>query len=244
MVGHVVLSADLPGRRPRLGEERLAGVRFLRAEVPLPPKLRPARAARRVAAAGRLLAERGVRRVVTAADFPYWSALAGWGLGPVWAAPLCRACAVSLALAALEGLGVSPDGATVALRGERVTPELERAAGQLCRAVRRPVIGVERGGEALAEELRQRYGIPVLADLPRRAPHVALHFDPVPGGGEAVLDLWGPRPRLLGYEPALPGWTLPPHWDPLPLLAALAEEGALRGEDLRWTRGEEPGEST
>ena len=79
MVGIAALEARR-GRRPALEESRVLGLRLLRASIPAPAGLGEGRLLRRTARAGRALARAGVRRVLAAADFPCWPALAAAGL--------------------------------------------------------------------------------------------------------------------------------------------------------------------
>ena len=71
MIGVLEL-VEKKGRRPEVTVERLYGLRCLRAEVPVTAGLRESKICRRVDKGALALARAGVRRVLTAADFPWW----------------------------------------------------------------------------------------------------------------------------------------------------------------------------
>ena len=232
MVGVVALEAR-KGRRPVLEEEAVLGMPVLRAGVPAPPGLREAKLRRRTMRGAAELIRAGVRRVLTAEDFPCWPVLEAAGLRPVDAGPFCQTIAAPLVLAGLRRAQVLRTRATVALAGPRVSRPLFAAAEALCPQVRYLVVDVPGEGEELAAWLREEYGAAVLSPG-AAAPDVTACFGP--GGGEkggAVLRLYGPAPELDGLYPALAEGELPGELAPLPLLALLWECGRLSPEQIR-----------
>ena len=231
LVGIVALE-ERRGRRPVVTEERVLGLRCLRVSVPVRPGLREDRRKRRAEQGAAALYRAGVRRALTAEDFPDWPALEGQGLRSVDPEPFCQAIAVPLALAALRRAGILRVRATVALSGPRVSRPLFAAAARLCPQVRHLVVDVPGEGEELAAWLREEYGAAVLRPG-GAAPDVTLAFGP--GGEErgTVLRLYGPVPGLAGLRPILEEGGLPPDLAPLPLLSLLWECGRLTEGQIR-----------
>ncbi|MDR3861518.1 MAG: hypothetical protein Q3X65_05555 [Flavonifractor sp.] len=231
LVGIVALE-ERRGRRPVVTEERVLGLRCLRVSVPVRPGLREDRRKRRAEQGAAALYRAGVRRALTAEDFPDWPALEGQGLRSVDPEPFCQAIAVPLALAALQRAGILRVRATVALSGPRVSRPLFAAAARLCPQVRHLVVDVPGEGEELAAWLREEYGAAVLRPG-GAAPDVTLAFGP--GGEErgTVLRLYGPAPGLAGLRPILEEGGLPPDLAPLPLLSLLWECGRLTEGQIR-----------
>lgn len=145
LVGIVALE-ERRGRRPVVTEERVLGLRCLRVSVPVRPGLRDDRRKRRAEQGAAALYRAGVRRALTAEDFPDWPALEGQGLRSVDLEPFCQAIAVPLALAALRRAGILRVRATVALSGPRVSRPLFAAAARLCPQVRHLVVDVPGEG--------------------------------------------------------------------------------------------------
>lgn len=145
LVGIVALE-ERRGRRPVVTEERVLGLRCLRVSVPVRPGLREDRRKRRAEQGAAALYRAGVRRALTAEDFPDWPALEGQGLRSVDPEPFCQAIAVPLALAALRRAGILRVRATVALSGPRVSRPLFAAAERLCPQVRHLVVDVPGEG--------------------------------------------------------------------------------------------------
>ena len=139
----------------------------------------------------------------------------------------CRAMAPAVALAALTGAHIRPEGATVVLRGERVTRAMRMSALKLCPEVKNLLIAAPVGGAGLQAELRREYGVPALEDAPGRAPDLAIHFAPSAGGSARIVDLSGNSPRMDHFSFALREQALPEDCEGLPLLAALWETGRL-----------------
>ena len=231
LVGIVALE-ERRGRRPVVTEERVLGLRCLRVSVPVRPGLQDDRRKRRAEQGAAALYRAGVRRALTAEDFPDWPALEGQGLRSVDPEPFCQAIAVPLALAALRRAGILRVRATVALSGPRVSRPLFAAAARLCPQVRHLVVDVPGEGEELAAWLREEYGAAVLRPG-GAAPDVTLAFGP--GGEErgTVLRLYGPVPGLAGLRPILEEGGLPPDLAPLPLLSLLWECGRLTEGQIR-----------
>lgn len=212
------------GGRVRLEAVRLEGLPLLRAAVPLGEGTR--RPERRLLRAGRLLRERGVRRVLTPADFGGWACLAEAGLRPVEALPLYRALADRLVLALLERRGIPPVGAAVLLRGQRVDRALSRAAHALCPRVRTLALAVPEGGAELCRRLREEYGAAVAETLGGAAADAAVDFAPAGPPLPGALTLWGTAPELAGIGLCLPGLR-PCGLEIAPLLRVLWEEKGL-----------------
>ncbi len=185
----------------------------------------------RLCRAGRGLLRQGVRQVLVPEDFDFWALLPG--LAPVETESFVRAQSVPLALAALGRRGLSPDQATVSLRGLRAGREMRRTAAALCPLVRRLVVSAPSGGEELARWLRREFGVPV---LPQDAEgQVALCFHPdCPKGEETALTLCGPVPDLAGLTLSAPALEGEDRRD-LPVLSALWEGGRLGEKDIEIT---------
>ena len=225
-MGQLVLS---PKGRGRTEPVRLYGLAVLRGAAD-PSGFWGERRLRRAAEG---LRRGGALRVLTAPDFDRWPLLARFGLRPVDPEPFVRAQTVPLALEVLGRRGLSPDRATVALRGLRADREMARAAVRLCRQVRRLVIDAPQGGEELSAGLRRAYGVPVLP--PGEAGQVALRFqEGSPRMEEVSLDLYGPVPGLAGMTLSAPGLEGEDR-ENLPLLTALWEGGRLAPEDIKIT---------
>lgn len=226
MFGQLLFSPD---GRGRTAMGRLYGLPVLRAEAD------PAGfwGDRRLKKAGRGLLRGGARRVLVPRGFQHWPLLGELGLVPVEAETLVRAHCAPLALAALARRGLSPDRATVALRGTRAGWEMARAAEELCPRVRCLVVDAPSGGEELARWLRREYGIPILPA--EEGGHLALRFQPGPPPcEEEALELYGPAPDLAGLRLAAPALAEEDRED-LPLLAALWEGGKLGRGDIKIT---------
>lgn len=226
MIGQLVVT---PGGRGRLEPGRLYGLSVLRGAVD-PSGFWGERRLRR---AGKGLRRGGVLRVLVPGDFDCWPALVPFGLRPVEVDAFVRKQSVPLTLELLERRGLAPDRATVALRGLRADRDMVRTAEQLCRRVRRLVVDAPRGGEELAAWLRREFGVPVLP--PGEGCHAALRFHPdCPREEGAVLELYGPRPRLAGLTLSAPRLGEGDRED-LPLLSALWEGGKLGPDDIKIT---------
>lgn len=202
------------------------GLSAMRVEVPAPKEWRQARCLRRIQRGAEWLRRAGVRRVLTAADFPYWEVLRAAGLRPVETDAFCQHLAPRLAMAVLERTGTAAERAIVTLAGPRVTRPLFYAAQTLCPRVRYLCIDVEEGGEELADWLRMEYGAAVLG--PGAGAGVTLCFGPSSGlTAGPVLRLYGPKPELAGLRIVPLEGAIPRGLDELPLLALLWEEGRI-----------------
>lgn len=227
MIGQLVL---MPKRWGKAAESRLYGLSVLRAEADLDGFW----GERRLCRAGRELHRGGVLRVLAPRNFSRWPLLERFGLRPVDPESFVRSQSAGLALEALECGGLTPDRATVALRGTRVDHDLARTAVQLCPHVRRLVVDAPRGGEALALWLRQEFGVPVMP--PQEEGQVALRFQAECARKEkTALDLYGFQPGLAGLSIAAPGLAEEDR-ENLPLLAALWEGGRLNPDDIKIMR--------
>ena len=221
------------GRKPRAERRWLLGLCSLWVEVPVKTGMGERRLRKRVERGADLLLRSGVRRVLTAADFPYWEELRRAGLRPVETETFCQALAAPLALAALAWQERRPERASVLLRGQRVSHALFWAAEQLCPRVRDLAVDAGAEGEELAGWLRAEFGAAVRPPEAGQA-DVVLAFGPEAPAGRTVFHLYGHRPDLAGFLPALADCGLPAGLDRLPLLAVLWEEGKIKGEELRF----------
>ena len=213
--------------RPEAGRCSLLGLGLLRVRVPVTDKLSGGRLVRRLEKGARLLTRAGVRRVLTAADFPHWDLLARHGLEPVDPAPLCQALAAPLTLEAMARRGVDPERGTVSLWAPRPSSALLRAAEELCPRVRLLTVDVPGEEEALAGWLWREFGAAALR--PEAAPpaDAAVWFADGGGRGAAVLRLYGPAPDLAGLTLAPPRDVAEAGLDPVPAMALLWEAGRL-----------------
>lgn len=227
MTGHIV-----PGEGNRflvrLSRERMLGLPLLRGEVP--GRTMTPRQVRRTA---RALRRAGVTRLLAPEGFPFWEEAAGQGLRPVETGELCRALAVPIAMAALDGDGIPHERASVVLYGERVTRALRAAALELCPQVRQLLIEVPAGGERLQRELSWEFGLPVIEPAAVRSADLRLCFSS--GGTDRIgreVDLSGDTPALGDYWFGLQEKTLPTDAAALSLLAALWNSGRLERDEI------------
>ena len=216
LIGQLVIASKGRGRAE---PGRLYGLPVLRAETD------PAGfwGERRLKRAGKSLRLGGVLRILAPSEF--LPLMEGFGLRPVELERFLQAQSVPLALGALERQGLTPDRATVALRGQRAGREMTRTAVGLCSKVRNLVVDAPRGGEELALWLRREYGIPVLP--PKEQGQVALRFQvDCSAQEETSLELFGSRPKLAGLTLSAPELAEEDR-ENLPMLAALWEGGRL-----------------
>lgn len=232
MIGVLEL-VEKKGRRPEVTAGRLHGLRCLRAEVPVTAGLRESGVCRRVDRGARALARAGVRRVLTASDFPWWEQLGRHGLCPVETAAFCQALAAPLTLAALERRNISPARASVALWGPSASRSLLRAAEELCPRVRALAVDVPGEEERLASWLWREFGAAMVRPEAGGGPDVALWFGPGGPEGSVTLSLYGPRPGLAGLAPRLSRETEQEGVGGLELLSLLWEEGRLDLREIR-----------
>ena len=213
MIGVLELTEG-KGRKPAVAQERLLGLRCVRAAVPIPARMGEGRVRRRVEKGARALELAGARRVLTRPDFPYWEELRKNGLRPVEVEGFCQALAASLALAELGRRQIPPTRAAVTLSGPRVSRALLRAAEVLCPQVRCLTVDVPGEGERVASWLWKEYGAAVFSGGDGRRAHVALCFGPGEARGETVFSLYGPRRTWRASRPSYRrrpgrpgGWT-------------------------------------
>ena len=210
-----------PKGKGRAAIGRLYGLNVLRAETDPDGFWRE----RRLRRAGRTLRQGGAARVLVPRDFDRWALLEDFGLRPVDPTDFIRSQSVPLALELLERRGLTPERASVALRGERADRDMLQTAARLCPQVRSLVIDAPRGGGELAAWLRREFGVPILP--PGERGHLALAFHPgCPLEEETRLELYGSRPELAGLSLTAPELAEEDRTD-LPLLAALWEGGKL-----------------
>lgn len=227
MVG-VVEFKEGKGRRPAAARADLLGLPCLRAEIPVRPGLGERRLCRRVDRGAQLLVQAGVRRVVTAADFPCWDQLERSGLRRVEPAGFCQALALPLTLAALERQGVSPTRASVMLSGPSVSRALLRAAEALCPRVRCLSVDVPgEGKEELGDWLWREFGVAIVSPGAGHQADVVLCFGPGDETGHTTFKLYGPRPYLAGFHIVPPAKVEKKGLDSLAVLALLWEEERL-----------------
>lgn len=189
-------------------------------EVSLPPKYSP----RRLERMGGRLYRKGLRRFLAGEP-----TLSVGPLAPVDPLPLCRAKGGALALALLSGL--PPRQRRVALRGEAAGAEAWRVAEELCPQVGTLLLDFDRGEEALADWLREKFGAAVLRLGQGPAPQAAVELDPRPAPMPRTLRLWG-TPDLLGLA-LLPEEPLPSGFPALPFLELLWETGRVEPDRIR-----------
>lgn len=196
---------------PRYEPAAPMGLPVLR--VGLPPKYSP----RRLKRTTERLYRRGLRR--------FWTDEPGLDLAPlvpISPLPLLRAKGAELALTLLAGMPLRERRA--ALRGEAAGPEAWAMAEALCPQTGALLLDFDRGEEALARHLGQRFGAAPLRLGQGPEPHLAVELDPRPSRLDPTLRLWG--------EPDLLGLTLSPG-EPLPLLELLWETGRMDLGELR-----------
>ena len=232
MIGVLELT-QTGGRRPQLWEERLLGLRALHAAVPAPERGGERGLVRRVERAAQAMRRAGIRRVLTAPQFPLWPRLLEAGLRPVDPEPFCQANAAGLVMGALAQRGTDPARATVSIEAAGVSRALSRAAEALCTKVRYLSLNLPDDGK-LAEHLRWEYGVAVLTGVD--TPDVSLQFAPGESRGKTVLRLHGPSLDLSGLCPVA-NQPLPPELDRLSLAALLWEVGELPEARVRFLPG-------
>lgn len=224
MIGQLV---STPGGRGRTIPGRLYGLPVLRAEADRSGFWGD----RRLRRAAQGLRRGGALRVLASHDL--LPMLKDLGLRQVDPELFVRAQSVPLALTALERQGLCPGRTALALRGLRADRDMARTAAQLCPQVRGLIIDAPRGGNELAQWLRQEYGVPVLPPWERGQAALTFQQGCSPPE-ETVLELWGPRPQLAGLSLTAPGLAEDDRAD-LPLLAALWEGGKLGPKDIKIT---------
>lgn len=207
----------VPGsRRLKLWQEEVLGMPLLRCEVPEKVNRRTVRKLERCFDRCR------VHRVLNAPE--HWP---GGRLPPLsetrslWAA---KAPEVTLAL--LEGQGLSPAAATVEFCGDRFPPQGRRILLSLLPRVRSVSLNLPVEEDFLWL-LQREYG---LSPLGIRG-DAAICFSPA--ARPLMLPLWQERPIVAGLTLTTPLGELPQGCPELPLLAALAQQGRLRPEQIR-----------
>ena len=111
-----------------------------------------------------MLREKGVHRVAAAPELE--GALLETRLQPTQEKPLWRACSGQAALALLAKRGLRPEQTWLCLKTPRVDRDVLRCARLLARRVRYLTVRAPVGGEALAEELYEEYGIALQQSVP------------------------------------------------------------------------------
>lgn len=200
------------GRKAALRTEQIHGLSVLTVELPQ----RSRRWKREIRRGAELLRKNHVIRVLTPAQFPWWSILEQEGLRPVETRMLRCILAPVWVTAQLKRKNIPPEQAVLCLKGERSDPALAQLARELCPLVRSMVFDIP-GGNGVAERLRREMGIPVLpgdfGDV-----HLTLQLDE--------------GPVLAGAEITLSGRELPPDCDGVSLIGALWENGRIQPEEI------------
>ena len=178
-----------------------------------------------------VLREKGVHRVAAAPELE--GALLETGLQPTQETPLWRACSGQAALALLAKRGLWPEQTWLCLKTPRVDRDVLRCARLLARRVRYLTVRAPVGGEALAEELYEEYGIALQQSVPPEYSQLCLCLagDPdeegiIPldgradGGLLALAPEWAREQKPAGLADTLYG-------------ALLLQSGLLRPEEIR-----------
>ncbi len=178
-----------------------------------------------------VLREKGVHRVAAAPELE--GALLETGLQPTQETPLWRACSGQAALALLAKRGLRPEQTWLCLKTPRVDRDVLRCARLLARRVRYLTVRAPVGGEALAEELYEEYGIALQQSVPPEYSQLCLCLagDPaeegiIPldgqadGGLLALAPEWAREQKPAGLADTLYG-------------ALLLQSGLLRPEEIR-----------
>ena len=188
---------------PRYEEVRPRGLPILR--VSLPRRY----SHRRLEQLARRLYRQGARRF-----FSGDPALDLSPLVPVSPLSLYRAKGAELVLALLPGVPVR--ARRVALRGEEAGSDAWALAERLCPQVGTLFLDFDRGEEALAGRLRERFGAAALHLGQGLPPQAAVELSPRSLELPQTLRLWG-EPELQGLcltaEAALPGFPELPLWE-------------------------------
>lgn len=214
MLGYIIYG-DGP-KKPELGEKRLPGGAFVTLRMGQPAHPNGPLALNRAVWGARKLREAGVRSAVFPVDFPYMALFIRQGICPVETLPLRRALAAPLTRRRLEGLGLSPAQAVVAVSGGQAVREVTETAKALALSYRYVLLSVCRGDE-FAKSLRREYGISLLLKPSREQLDQA----------DALL-LFSPRDDLVLENPIL--YTLYPGGEagrgclPLCLPGSLADQ--------------------
>lgn len=178
-----------------------------------------------------VLREKGVHRVAAAPELE--GALLETRLQPTQEKPLWRACSGQAALALLAKRGLRPEQTWLCLKTPRVDRDVLRCARLLARRVRYLTVRAPVGGEALAEELYEEYGIALQQSVPPEYSQLCLCLagDPaeegiIPldgradGGLLALAPEWAREQKPAGLADTLYG-------------ALLLQSGLLRPEEIR-----------
>ena len=196
------------------------------ATVYAPANMGEWRKARRMKKAVQAFVQAGVRQVIWAEHCP-WTAKEV-GFSPISLESLYQGMGDGLALAALEGIGRTPEQGRVALVGQRLSLPLQRIAQRLCPQVKGLLIQVPGEGEDYARWLHGQYGLPV---APAAAgADVTVAFSPQGPRWGRNLELYGAC-QLDGLRLACPGLELPEDIQQ-ELLAVLWERGGVARDQL------------
>ena len=229
MFGYVVY----PARRLAMEERRLAGIMFLRVELPCRRPWRMGAAVRR--AAGGMRARR-ITQAVFPIGFPYQEQFCRWGIRPVSDLALRREMAPETLAARLEAEGIRPERSAAAVLADGPTPQVEELLRRLAPRFRHLALWAGGGEEALVHRLRWEMGVALrVAEAPALFHGVqgALLLRRPPDQGTlppVALALWqGSQGDLTPYFmlPEIEGNPQPEQ-----LLAALFAAGEIKKEDF------------
>ena len=200
-------------RRPKMERSEVCGLPVL--QLVLPERIRDK--AHLVGKGLHLLSKRGITRVLVPKDWIFWPQLVQNGLRTVDTRAFQCAFVPSWVKFLLKEKDIAPDEATLLLKGEQESGDMERVARLLCPLVRNIAIDVP-GRANLAAGLRREFGLPVLPARNVQA-DLTVFFSPVPMLPELDFQIAGEL-------------SLPAEYDPLPILSVLWESGRIQVEDI------------
>lgn len=231
-----------PGKGLQYGEGLFRMAMFVTATVTLEPGWSDGLRQKRVAAALRYLAGKGIHEAVLPEG---WQSLAReYDISPIrtgWALEACAARAVS---EACGSLGISPGQAGLAVCGRNLS---RTACGEVLTLARsmRTVRVYGEGNEALRAQLWRSCGIVDRGSMPEDLPVLCLLFAGGQARGEALLTVdlsgeeaereglvWTPRP----LPPAGALGQMPKAVCPAAFAAALLRCGAVQGREIHVSR--------
>ena len=186
------------------------------------------------------LRSRGVRTVLVQPGLP--ALTPGWGLHTMEVLPLLMALAPLQVSACQRKLGLFPSETTLAVAGERLTPEVWQLLFRLSAQARYLELYFPRGAEAAAQRLCYHCGASAVAgvDAGKSRAQIFLSLSPGTSPEKAAVVTLSPAENGLLRQAVLPSdWDIPP-WNRLcltELYAALWAAGALSLQEipLQWT---------
>lgn len=157
-----------------------------------------------------VLREKGVHRVAAAPELE--GALLETRLQPTQEKPLWRACSGQAALALLAKRGLRPEQTWLCLKTPRVDRDVLRCARLLARRVRYLTVRAPVGGEALAEELYEEYGIALQQSVPPEYSQLCLCLAGDPAEEGIIPWMAGPMAVCWPWRRNGPGNRSPLGW--------------------------------